>query len=163
MGGPPHDDAARGACLSQALKAIRRRRGLRAADVAARLGMPLRSYEHFEAGRGRLNVDRIHRFAEVVDADPYAILAAVEIGSPRFAVRCADDKLMAILMMAIQDFDASAGDDIAGLDPRTLISAFAGVFDQLAAEGEARRAALGHWRASQSIGGSGTDGSGSGC
>lgn len=146
MAAPPHDDAARGASLSKALKAIRRRRGLRAADAAEALDMPLRSYEHFEAGRGRLNLERVHLAADAIDADPYAILAALEIGSPEFAARCADNKLMTILMMALQDFDETAGDDIAQLDPRTLIGAFTRLFDQLAQEARARAQALEDWR-----------------
>lgn len=146
MAAPPNDDAARGETLAKALKAIRRRRGLRAAEAAQALGMPRRSYEHFEAGRGRLNLERVHLAADALDADPYAILAALEIGSPEFAARCADNKLMTIYMMALQDFDDIAGDDIAQLDPRTLIAAFTRLFDQLAQEARARAQALEDWR-----------------
>ncbi|HEX2559221.1 helix-turn-helix transcriptional regulator [Phenylobacterium sp.] len=155
MAAPPNDDAARRASLAKALKAIRRRRGLRAADAAEALGMPLRSYEHFEAGRGRLNLERVHLAADALDADPYAIMAALEIGSPEFAARCADNKLMTIYMMALQDFDDVAGDDIAQLDPRTLIAAFTRLFDQLAQEARARGQALEDWRSGRGGAGSG--------
>lgn len=149
MGAPPQDDAERGACLSKALKAIRRRRGLRACDAAAAMQMPLRSYEHFEAGLGRLNVDRVHRFAEALDADPYAILAAVEIGSPELAVRCADNKLISVLMMALQDFDAAAGEAIPTLDAAAAIAVFTDAFDRLATEARRRAQALQTWRNSR--------------
>lgn len=151
MAAPPNDDAARGETLARALKAIRRRRGLRSADAAQALGMPLRSYEHFESGRGRLNLERIHSAADALDADPYAVVAALEIGSPEFAARCADNKLMTIYMMALQDFDDIAGDDIAHLDPRTLIAAFTLLFDQLAQEARARAQALEDWRSGRPV------------
>ena len=99
------------------LKALRRLRGARPPQMAADLQMSLRAYEHFENGKGRLNVDRIHAFAGLLNADPFAILAAFEIGSPEFALRCANNKLMMIFMSALQEFDAEARDAIVGLDP----------------------------------------------
>ncbi len=65
MADTPSDSAPPDApMLSQVLKAIRRRRGLRPVEVAARMGVAKRSYERFESGRGPLNVPQIHRFAE---------------------------------------------------------------------------------------------------
>ena len=124
--------------LSQALRAIRKHRGLRAAEVAEAMHMPLRTYEHFESGRGRVNLPYIHRFAQVTDSDPFAILASLSLGSSRFAWRCADNKLMMIMMMALQDYDELLGDRIAGQHPRTLIKAFTDAFRALA-EHEAQR------------------------
>jgi transcriptional regulator with XRE-family HTH domain len=119
--------------LSQALKAIRRRRGLRAIEVARRMGLPVRSYERFESGRGPLNVARIHQFAEATDSDGFAILVALDIRSASFAVRCIDNKAMTLMIMAIQEFDGEARDDIGRLEPRTLISGYARMFDGLTA------------------------------
>ena len=110
--------------LSALMKMLRRRRGRSVADMALAMDMPRRSYQHFEAGRGRLDISRIHRFAQALEIDFYALLAALEIGSPAFAVRCADNKLMTILMMSLQNFDARAADDIARLDPHTLMTSF---------------------------------------
>jgi hypothetical protein len=146
---PTCDTRTRRTCLSRSLKAVRRLRGQRAVDVAAAMGLPLRSYEYFEAAKGRLNVERIHQFADVLDADPIAILIGVEICSPDFAVRCAGNKLMTILMMALQEFDADAADQIAGLDARTLISAFTRLFDGLSAEAKDRYALVDQWMAGQ--------------
>jgi transcriptional regulator with XRE-family HTH domain len=137
----------RRASLSQVLKALRRQRGLRPGQVAQAMGMRPRSYEYFESGRGRLNLDRIHRFAEVLDVDPFAIVAALEIGSPRFALRCADNKLMTILIMALQDFDTQAGDDIARLDARSLIGEFTRALDELARRAREHDAFVETWMA----------------
>jgi transcriptional regulator with XRE-family HTH domain len=131
--------------LSQALKALRRRRGLRPADVARAMRMPLRSYEYFEAVEGRINLDRIHQFASVLNADPYAILVAMEIGSPEFAVRCADNKLVTILTMVLQDFDAATGDAMVQLDPQTLTAALTRLTASLSETAHQRAAAPSAW------------------
>jgi hypothetical protein len=136
------DDAPspRRSLLSQALRAIRRLRGKRPGDLAKALDLPLRSYEHFESGKGRLNVERVQSFADVTESDPYAILASLWIESPDFAVRCANNKLMTILIMAVQDFDRATGDDTATLDGQILIAAFERVFGELRDEARRRNA-----------------------
>lgn len=96
------------------------------------MGMPLRSYEHFEAGGGRLNIERIYQFGRVLDVDPHAILAAVMIDSPRFAVRTADNKLIQAFLILLQEFDATLGDEIASLETATIVATFSQAFDALA-------------------------------
>jgi hypothetical protein len=91
------------------------------------MNMPLRSYEHFEAGNGRISYDRLVRFAEATESDPVALLAAIPLRSPRFAIRCADNKLMMILFIAIAELEEDLGDDIAFLEAATLIGAFTSV------------------------------------
>ena len=120
------------AVLSSSLRLIRSRRRLRTLDVAGRMNMAVRSYEHFEAGAGRINLERIHRFAEVTDSDPHAIIAALALGSPEFAVRCMDNKLATILTIVLQEFDEETGDAIADLDGRTIINAFTRTLRELA-------------------------------
>lgn len=145
--------------LPATLKTLRRFRGVRSAEAARRMNMPPRSYEHFESGRGRLNVDRLHDLAALLDADPFAIHAALEIRSPAFATRCAENKLMLILMMNLQDFDSQAGDAIRRLDSLDLIEAFRLFFEKLAAQALAREAAAADWLARRS-GRTGTEGEG---
>lgn len=128
--------------LSQSLKLIRRHRRMTAADVARAMATPLRTYERFEAGEGRLNIDYIHRFAAATDSDPYAILMAVAIGSPELARRCADNKLVTTLTIGAQRFDRALGDRIQGLEARTVIDAVCTLYDDLAGEcGDQLRAA----------------------
>jgi transcriptional regulator with XRE-family HTH domain len=148
---PPVDPPTGQAALPQVLKAIRRRRGLRAAEVAQRMAMAPRSYERFESGRSTLNVARIHQFAKAVDADAYAILIALEIGSPAFALRCVDNKAMTIMIIALQEFDALAGDDIARLEPRALIAAFGQLFDGLTAKAREIDAFVEQWMSDKAL------------
>lgn len=128
---PPRD----GDVLSAALKAIRRLRGLTVAETANAMNMAIRTYERFEAGVTRLNIDHIHRFAIATNSDPYAILLAVALGSPEMARRCADNKLATILTIALQKYDAAMGDRIQRQETRTFIAAVSDMFDRLAADG----------------------------
>ncbi|QYC11451.1 helix-turn-helix domain-containing protein [Brevundimonas nasdae] len=131
--------------LSTALKEIRARRRLKSLDVADAMQMKPRTFEHFESGAGRLNPGRIHRFAEATSSDPYAIMAALALGSPKFAVRCADNKLMTILMVALQEFDNEVGDAIADLDGRTIINTFTRALRDLALQSVKGDAAARAW------------------
>lgn len=139
---PSHDND----LLAQALKLIRRHRGLTAAEVASTMGMPLRTYERFEAGGSRLNVDYIHRFAAATNCDPYAIIMAVAVGSPELARRCADNKLVTTLTIGAQRLDLLLGDRMQALEAREVILAVCAMFDQLVASSD-RREQAGLWLA----------------
>lgn len=119
------------AILAAAMKAIRKDRRMRPAEVARAIGMPLRSYEHLEGGRGKITYERIVRFAEATNSDPVAILATIPLQSPAFAVNCADNKLMTILMIAICELHDELGEDITYLEPRTIIGAFTRITKEL--------------------------------
>jgi len=131
--------------LAASLRLIRTQRRMKTIEVARAMGMALRSYEHFEAGGGKVNLERIHRFAEVTKSDPYAIIAALALGSPAFALRCADNKLMTILMVALHELDEDAGDAIADLDALPIINAFTKTMKDLAAQSVRRDDAANVW------------------
>lgn len=141
----PAERQSQSATLSAALRQIRTHRRMRTIDVAREMGMALRSYEHFEAGGGRVNMERIHRFAEVTRSDPYAILTALALGSPAFALRCADNKLMMILTVALQDFDLQRGDAIAELDALPIINAFTKALHELGEQSVRRDGEADQW------------------
>lgn len=128
--------------LSAALKAVRRRRGRTAAEVAEAMAMPLRSYEHFEAGKGRFDFDKVRRFAEVLEADPFAILIAVQIAAPAFAARCADNKMMLALLIRLEEFQRDLGEAVADLDPALVMTEIGGAFHRIELELR-RRSSLG--------------------
>lgn len=132
--------------MAPTLKGLRRLRNVRSPEMAERLHLSLRAYENFENGKGRLNVERILRVAVLLKADPYAILAALEIDSPEFAQRTANNKLMSILMLALRDFDSKAQDAIVGLDPLFLMKAFSSFFDQLAEHAAEQQDVIDRWR-----------------
>lgn len=131
-GVPPaaaHDSA----LLSRALRSVRRLRGMSSNQTAEAMNMPLRTYQRFEAGQARPNLDHIHRFARATRSDPHALLMAVAIGSPELAARTADNQLATILAVGLQSFDLALGDGVRDLDPRTIVSAVTAMFDRLTA------------------------------
>lgn len=117
--------------LSSNLRGVRRLRGLSSKAVADGMNLSLRTYQDFEAGRGRPNVDYIHRFCRVTDSDPDAFQAAMTIGSPEFAVHCASNKLMRIVMIGAKQLDRRLGDGITHIDARTLVSIVDRVVNEL--------------------------------
>ena len=100
------------------------------------------SYERFEAGEGRFDFARVRRFAEIVGVEPFAILFSVLIGSPRFAVRAGYNMLSPLMLLALEEFDADAGDGIASLDGATILRVFGEAFATLREEISRRPGAL---------------------
>jgi transcriptional regulator with XRE-family HTH domain len=145
MAGKTREEEADAQNLSQAMRAIRKERRLRPSEMARLLDMPLRSYEHFEAGRGKISFDRIVRFAEVTNSDPIALLAVLPLGKPEFALHCADNKLMTILMLAMGELEDDLGADIVFLNSATLIGAFTRVVKDLTENVRKRDTFAEHW------------------
>lgn len=131
--------------LAKAVRGIRRKRDLKTVEVAERMGLPLRTYELFEGGGGRLSADRIRQFAEATDSDPFAIMLSITFGDAEFAISCADTKLALIMVMHLQGFFEDRGPDLAYLDPPNIIVAFERVFKDLGAKLDDNEAFLQRW------------------
>ncbi|WP_157219187.1 helix-turn-helix domain-containing protein [Flavisphingomonas formosensis] len=110
--------------LGEAIRAIRKYRRMRTSEVAKALDMPTRTYEHLEAGQGRISYDRLARFAEVTNSDSVALIIAMMLGEPSFAIHCADNKLAEVMMHALGELNEDLGADIGFLETRTIIAAF---------------------------------------
>ncbi|MNS08352.1 Asparagine synthase [compost metagenome] len=101
-----------GALLSAAIRAVRRLRGMSSRDTAEAMHMPLRTYQRFESGETRPNLDHIHRFARATRSDPHALVMAVAIGAPELAVRTVENHLATIITVGLQTFNRTQGDRI---------------------------------------------------
>lgn len=141
----PEKRQSQAATLSASLRLIRMHRRMRTVDVAEKMGMRPRTYELFEAGKGKVHHERIHRFARVTDSDPYAIFTAMAFGSPEFALRTADNKLVEILVVALHALDEDMGDGISELDGRTIINTVTRAFKELALQAVRRDEAANAW------------------
>lgn len=130
----PPDTQTDARLIGRAAQSVRRSRRLTARQTATAMDLSLRTYEYFEAGAGRVNLDHIHRFAAVVDADPYALMVSPAFGSTELARRTADTKLMLIFLQALGEFERQAGERMLTLDPRDLIRAFTATFVDLEAD-----------------------------
>lgn len=119
------------ALLSRALRTVRIHRRMSPKAVATAMNLALRTYQRFEAGETRLNLDHIHRFAAATRSDPHAILMAVAIGSPEHARHACDNQLDTILTVAMREFDERLGERVRELDSRTIIAAVVAMFEGL--------------------------------
>lgn len=124
--------------IGRAARSVRRSRGMTAQQVADAMRLPLRTYEYFEAGQGRVNDDYVHRFAAATNCDPYALLLSPGLGSTEFARRTADTKMILIYLIALGEFETRMEDRMLTLDPRALIEAFTEAFRKVEAESRAR-------------------------
>lgn len=117
--------------VSQALRAIRKKRGMSALHVARAMGMALRTFEEFESGRGPMTHERLFAFADATDSDPFALLLCPVIGGAEFAVDCADTKLVMIMMMHLEEFAERERGALAFLEPLHVIGGFERTFRDL--------------------------------
>jgi transcriptional regulator with XRE-family HTH domain len=125
------DERSQNALLPRALRDIRKGRRMRAAEVATAMGLPIRTYEQFEAGTGRFTYPRLVAFARATDSDPVAILATLPLRSPESAVHCIDNKMMTIVFAALRDLLDKLGSDLELVEPRALIGAMDGLAKDL--------------------------------
>ena len=127
----PGNGLSQDALLAAALRAVRRARGMRATDVALAMGLPLRTYQHFEEGTGPFDLERIRLFSEATDSDPFTIVASIWLRSPEFAVRSIDSKPMVVMMLALSPFQEEMGDDLVLIEPRVWWGGFRRLFQDL--------------------------------
>lgn len=108
--------------LCTVFRTIKKKRNLTSREIAARMELPLRTYEQFESGSGRILLGQVQSFAQATDSDPFAILLAVMYRSPDFALHCADNKFPLIITMAMEQFAQDMGSDLTLLEPLNVIT-----------------------------------------
>jgi transcriptional regulator with XRE-family HTH domain len=118
--------------LALVLRTIRRERRMKAAEVAEAMGIAPKTYENFEAARGRLDFEKLRRFADATRSDAVAILLSVLFKSPDIALRASDNKISTILWIALHEFGDNVGDTMAGIPGAIAFEAFRQAFASLA-------------------------------
>ncbi len=121
-----------GQLLSAAMKAVRRKKRLRSADVAMRMDIPLRTYEHVEAGKGGLTFERLISFGKATDSDPYGLLAALATATPPLAAWVSDNKLAFIFVSILREFAETLGEQMAEVDAMTAVTILSQATTELA-------------------------------
>lgn len=145
MAADPTEKSSDARTIGLAARAVRRARNMTAQQVANLMGLPLRTYEYFEAGSGRVNLDYVHRFAAATNCDPYAMLLGPALGSTEFARRTADSKMILIFLIALGEFESRMEDRLLTLDPRGLIEVFTEAFRKIEADILARERETESW------------------
>lgn len=117
--------------LSQIIKAIRFDRRMKAADVAAGMGIGLRTYEDFEAGRGSLDLEKVRLFGLATDCDAVAITLGLLFGSREIALRALENKAPTILWVALREFESDVGDQLAVIPGSYFLESLRQAFGRL--------------------------------
>lgn len=123
--------------LSASLKSVRKHRGMAPLEVAQAMGLPLRTYQYFEAGRGGLRLEMLRKFGLATRSDPWAVVFGVGMRDPKFAVRAIDYKVATVVLILLKTFSASVGEGLRRLDVATLLSRLRPAFDLLIADANA--------------------------
>lgn len=131
--------------LTAILKSIRLERRMKAAEVAAAMGVALRTYEEFEAGRGRLDLEKVRLFGRATDSDAVAIALALLLGTRETALRAMGNKASTILWIALREFEEEIGDQMAVIPATHFLEAFRQAFDRLRDYLVKRDASTEHW------------------
>jgi transcriptional regulator with XRE-family HTH domain len=131
--------------LTESLRAIRKRRDMSAKEVAARMGMPLRTYQQFEAGRGPLTHERIFAFADATNCDPFALILGAILQRSNLALDCADTKFCMIMMITLENFIDERESDIIYLDPPNIAGGFERLFREFSAKLDERDRFFENW------------------
>lgn len=102
MTGPVTRSGRSRSALTQALRAVRRARGLQVRDAAAAMGLALRTYSHFEGGGGH-GVERLRDFARIMDCDYAALLLCAGGFNPALVSWSLENKAVSLAVLTVQE------------------------------------------------------------
>lgn len=125
MAGSPSTPLARQARqLSQILRMLRKERRMTVAEVASRMGIAVRTYQDFEAGRGGLDLSKIRLFALAIGVDAISVLLALMFNDPDFARQTMNNKLPTTGWIWLQELRDKVGEQLNVVPPALLLEGF---------------------------------------
>jgi transcriptional regulator with XRE-family HTH domain len=98
--------------LSRTLKEIKQERRMTSIEVAARMGIALRTYQDFEKGKGDFDLWKIRRFAKATRSDAIGIVLAVMYGNPKIAIVVMRSKFLMTGWLGFMELWRTLGDRI---------------------------------------------------
>ncbi|MGR4863179.1 helix-turn-helix domain-containing protein [Caulobacter sp. LARHSG274] len=117
--------------LSQIVKMIRKERNMTAAQIAAGMGVALRTYQDFEAGRRAFDFDKVRLFAKATRSDAVAILLAIHFGWPELPVLLMDNKMATAFFIVMRDLYTDVGPRLSRVPAALLVSGFRFIRDEV--------------------------------
>jgi len=110
--------------LSKILKLVRKERHMTAAQVAAGMGVCLRTYQDFEAGRREYDFDKVRLFAKATRCDATSIHLGVQYAWPELPVLMMDNKMAATFFILMRDLHTEFGPRLSRVPPGLLVTGF---------------------------------------
>ncbi|HQR90617.1 MAG TPA: helix-turn-helix transcriptional regulator [Caulobacter sp.] len=134
MSGTPSTRLGRQARLqSQTLKMLRKERRMTAAEVASSMGVALRTYQDFEAGRGDLDLAKVRLFAAATRTDAAAITLGLLFEDADIARQTMDNKIPTTFWISLREFRAEAGEQLNTVPPALFLEGFRRVYEEVRA------------------------------
>lgn len=124
--------------LARALRAVREARRLSVAETARRMGLDVRVYANFEAGRRPASLARLTDFIRVTRCDPFSILNCALGGDPAMALACLDNLALSVAVGAVEDLHRKLATALSTVNAAELVGAFDAAQRQLANEAFAK-------------------------
>lgn len=117
--------------LSTILKLVRKERHMIAAQVAEGMGVSLRTYQDFEAGRRGYDFDKVRRFAKATRSDATSIHLGVQYNWPELPVLMMDNKMATAFFILTRDLHAEIGPRLSRVPPGLLVSGYRQIGDEI--------------------------------
>jgi|GEM_PF-995626 len=117
--------------LSQIVKAIRKERNMTGAQVAAGMGVSLRTYQDFEAGRRAFDFNKVRLFAKATRSDAVAILLAIYFNWPDLALLLIDNKMATAFFIVMRDLFTEVGPRLSRVPAGLLVTGFRFIRDEV--------------------------------
>ncbi|MDR7117349.1 helix-turn-helix transcriptional regulator [Caulobacter sp. BE254] len=117
--------------LSKIVKLVRKERRLTSAEVAQGMGIALRTYQDFEAGRREFDFNKVRLFAKATRADAVGILLALHYNWPELALILLDNKMATAFFIVMRDLHEEVGPRLGSVPPALLVSAFRSLGDEI--------------------------------
>ena len=117
--------------LSKIVKMVRKERNMTGAETAAGMGVSLRTYQDFEAGRRAFDFNKVRLFAKATRSDAVGILLAIHYGWPELAVLLMDNKLASACYILIRDLFTEVGPRLSRVPSVLLVSGFRFIRDEV--------------------------------
>jgi transcriptional regulator with XRE-family HTH domain len=112
LGSPMAPLARQSRLLSRTLKEIKQERRMTSIEVAARMGIALRTYQDFEKGKGDFDLWKIRRFAKATRSDAIGIVLAVMYANPKIAIVVMRSKFLMTGWLGFMELWRTLGDRI---------------------------------------------------
>lgn len=132
MAAPPKTPLARQArLLSKILKLVRKERHMISAEVAEGMGVSLRTYQDFEAGRRAYDFDKVRRFAKATRSDATSIHLGVQYNWPELPVLMMDNKMATAFFILTRDLHSEIGPRLSRVPPGLLVSGYRQIGEEI--------------------------------
>lgn len=110
--------------LSEILKMLRKERHMRAEDVAAAMGVSVRTYRDFENGRRAYDFNKVRLFAKATRSDASAIHLGVQYNWPELPLLLMDNKMATAFYVLTRDLFDEFGPRLSRVPAATWVAGY---------------------------------------